>query len=63
VSVVEYMETHPPVDKTVFEILPIDSDKTDWLYSDDSKDKERGGAILGTARSFGRHGGRITAIS
>ena len=38
----EYMESHPPVEKTVFEILPIDADKTDWLYSDESKDKERG---------------------
>jgi hypothetical protein len=48
VSVVEYMEAHPPMDKTVFEILPIDSDKTDWLYSDDSKDKERG--VIGHLR-------------
>lgn len=42
VSVMEYMETHPPIEKTVFEIMPIDADKTDWLYSDESKDKERG---------------------
>jgi hypothetical protein len=42
VSIGEYLEEHPPVDKTVFEILPIDADKTDWLYSDDSKDAERG---------------------
>ena len=48
VSVMEYLGAHPPVEKTVFEILPIDADKTDWLYSDDSKDKARG--VVGHVR-------------
>lgn len=48
VSVMEYLEDHPPVDKIVFEILPIDEDKTDWLYTDESKDGERG--VIGHLR-------------
>jgi hypothetical protein len=56
VSVTEYMESNPPVAKTVFEILPIDADKTDWLYSDAEKDKERG--VIGHLRGDFGSGGK-----
>ena len=48
ISAAEYMEQHPAVDRTVFEISPIAADKTDWLYSDESKDAERG--VIGHLR-------------
>lgn len=48
VSIDEYAEQHPPVKKTVFTIHPIVGDKTEWLYSDSSKDTERG--IIGHMR-------------
>ena len=52
-TIAEYMERYPPVDKTVFEITPIEEDKVDWLYSDESKDAERG--MIGHLRGdFGR---------
>lgn len=47
-TVAEFIEAYPPVEKTVFEIVSIDADKTDWLYSDDTKDKERG--VIGHLR-------------
>lgn len=47
-SVAEYIEQYPPVQKTVFDIIPLESEKTDWLYSDSEKDKERG--VIGHLR-------------
>lgn len=47
-TIAEYMEKYPPVDKTVFEVCPIEANEVDRLYSDESKDAERG--IIGHLR-------------
>lgn len=47
-TLADYMEEHPAVEKPVFEVVPVAADKADWLYSDPDKDKERG--VIGHIR-------------
>ena len=47
-TLTDFMEEHPPVERDVFQLFSIDSDKKDWLYSDTAKDAERG--VIGHLR-------------